>query len=114
MIGELPGALIEMNAHMVVTDYAMRRMVFGGAVAALFGVLLLVMLTDRKKGNKAVRAGICAVMMAIGIAILIGGNNSPWVKEIRYCANGPIQIEEVAAKFNIVSIDGKEITVRER
>ena len=114
MIGELTGTLIEMNAHMVVTVYAMRRMVFGGAVAALFGVLLLIMLTDRKKGNKAVRAGICAVMMAIGIAILIAGNNSPRVKEIRYCAYGPIQIEEVVAKFDIVRIDGKEITVRER
>ena len=103
-----------MNAHMVVTDDAMRAMIFGGVVAALFGVLLLVMLTDRKKGNKAVRAGICACMMVIGIAILISGYGSSRVKEIRYCANGPIQIEEVAAKFDIVSIDGKEITVRER
>lgn len=114
MIGELTGALIEMNAHMVVTDDAMRAMIFGGVVAALFGVLLLVMLTDREKENKAVRAGICACMMVVGIAILISGYGSSRVKEIRYCANGPIQIEEVAAKFNIVSIDGKEITVRER
>ena len=114
MIGELTGTLIEMNAHMIITDEAMRAMIFGGVVAVLFGVLLLVMLTDRKKGNKAVRAGVCAFMMAIGIAILIAGNNSPRVKEIRYCAYGPIHIEEVAAKFDIVSIDGKEITVRER
>ena len=114
MIGELKGTLIEMNAHMVVTGNAMRAMFYGGLVAALFGVLMLVMLTDRNNGNKAVRAGICAVMMAIGIAILIAGNKTPRVKEIRYCAYGPIQIEEVAAKFDIVSIDGKEITVRER
>lgn len=111
---EMTGTLIEMNAHMVVTDDSMRAMIFGGAVAVLFGVLLLVMLTDRKADNKAVRAGVCAFMMTIGIAILIAGNNSPRVKEIRYCVNGPIQIEEVAARFDIVSIDGKMITVRER
>ena len=111
---ELTGTLIEMNVHMVVTADAMRAMIFGGAVAALFGVLMLVMMTDRKKGNKAVRAVVCAVMMVIGIAILIAGNNSPRVKEIRYCANGPIRIEDVVAKYDVVSIDGKEITVRER
>lgn len=111
---ELTGTLIEMNAHMVVTADAMRATIFGAAVVVLFGVLLLVMLTDRKVANRTVRAGVCAFMMAIGIAILIAGNNIPRVKEIRYCANGPIQIEEVAAKFDIVRIDGKEITVRER
>ncbi len=111
---ELTGTLIEMNAHMVVTDYAMRRMVFGGAVAALFGVLMLVMLTDRKKGNKVVRVGICACMMVLGVAILISGYGSSRVKEIRYCANGPIRIEDVVAKYDVVSIDGKMITVRER
>ena len=111
---ELTGTLIEMNAHMVVTADAMRAMVFGGAVVALFGVLMLVSLTDRKLANKAILAGICACMMAIGIAILISGYGSSRVKEIRYCANGPIRIEDVVAKYDVVSIDGKMITVRER
>lgn len=111
---ELTGTLIEMNAHMVATADAMRATIFGAVVVVLFGVLLLVMLTDRKAANKVVRAGVCAFMVAIGIAILIAANNTPRVKEIRYCANGPIRIEDVVAKYDVVSIDGKMITVRER
>ncbi len=111
---ELTGTLIEMNAHMVVTADAMRATIFGVAVAVLFGVLMLVMLTDRKAANKAVRAGVCAFMMAIGIAILIAGNNIPRVKEIRACVNGPVSLERVSAVYDIVSIDGKEIVLRER
>ena len=111
---ELTGTLIEMNAHMVVTDDAIRAMVFGGAVVALFSMLMFVMLLDRKVANKAIRAGVYAFMMAIGIAILIAGNNSPRVKEIRACVNGPVSLERVNAVYDIVSIDGKEIVLRER
>ena len=62
---ELTGTLIEMNAHMVVTDDAMRSMVFGGAVVALFSMLMFVMLLDRKVANKAIRAGVYAFIQVI-------------------------------------------------
>ena len=111
---DVAGALIEMNAHMVVTDGALRAMIFGGAVIVIFALLLLITVLDKDNADKAVRAGICAFFVALGIAVLITGNNMARVKEIRFCANGPIQIEQVAAKYEIVKIDGKMITVREK
>lgn len=111
---EVAGALIEMNAHMVVTENAVRAMIFGASIIALFALLMLITVLDKNNADKAVRAGICAFFVALGIAVLIAGNNMARVKEIRFCANGPVQIEQVAAKYEIVKIDGKMITVREK
>ena len=36
------------------------------------------------------------------------------MKEIRACVNGPVSLERVSAVYDIVSIDGKEIVLRER
>lgn len=108
------GALIEMNAKSVMTADAVRTMVFGAIAAGVFAVLMIAVLIDKDKKSKAVRVGVCAFMFALGVALMFAGNSQPRIKEIRYCANGPIQIEQVAAKYDIISIDGKEIVVRER
>lgn len=111
---DVAGALIELNSHMVVTDGAVRVMALGIGMIVLFALVLLITVLDKDNADKAVRAGICAFFVALGIAVLIAGNNMARVKEIRFCANGPIQIEQVAAKYEIVKIDGKMITVREK
>lgn len=113
-MSELTGSLIEMNAHVVMIDSASKMLVFGAFVTVVFAVVLMAILTDRDKTGRAARVWVCACLVAIGVAMAIAGVTIPRVKEIRYCANGPIQIEQIAAKYDIVEIDGKMITVREK
>ena len=109
-MGELTGNLIEMNAKMVVTDTA-TVMIWVGILAAVGFLILFVYAAIN---NASYLAAVFFIMMAIGVIVGVRGAKMQRVKEIRYCANGPIAIETVAAKYDIVSINGKEITVRER
>lgn len=109
-MGQLSGSLIEMNAHMVVSATA-SALIWIGFLAAVGFLLLGIIAAIGGKGNLYVVFVIIAIAAA---AVGIGGARMERVKEIRYCANGPVQIEQIAAKYDIVDIDGKMITVRER
>jgi hypothetical protein len=107
---EMANGLIEMNAHMVRTGEATTMIVMG-----LFGALLMLfaaVLAYPAFGWKAT-----AILGIIGLAfavVFIMGMNEPRVKELRMCAYGPVSLEAVAGQYQIVKVDGKEITVREK
>ena len=110
---EVAGSLIEMNVHNVanasargILDLAIILIVVS-ITAAFIGIIVDV--KDKKIGLI-----VCAFVFVIGIGLLIFGKSIPKVKEINYCANGPVQIEQIAATYDIIKIDGKQITVRER
>jgi high-affinity Fe2+/Pb2+ permease len=110
---EVAGSLIEMNVHnvagataSVLIDISVIGIIVSIVVAAM------VIISDIKDKKEALIATTICVVIAIGL--LIVGSRMPKVKEINYCANGPVQIEQIAAKYDIVGIDGKQITVRER
>ena len=104
------GTLIEMNSHMIVADGAKRDMIIGLLGVIIFAGWMVYSIIKKQK----LWTIIFAILILFEGSLFVIGVTTPCVKEIRYCANGPIQIEEVAAKFDIVSIDGKEIIVRER
>lgn len=109
-MGELANGLIQMNAHMVRTSASRGMMIFG-----LFAALVLFFAAALSHSECGWKFSGVLVFLGIACAVLfIVGLNTPRVKEIRMCANGPISLEAIAARYEIVSVDGAEITVREK
>lgn len=109
-MGELTGGLIEMNAKMVITDGAAKLFSFGLIFVVAFAILLIMFARDRNAGG----ALISVVFVVAGIVLMIAAVRQPRVRELRVCANGPVSIEQIATKYDIVSVNGKELVLRER
>lgn len=108
-MGTVVGELIQMNAHMMVTDTALGLIVIGVSVAVglVFGAFMGWL-------NAKKRWWMLAIFAAVFAALAVAGCRMPRVKEIRACVNGPISLETVSAVYDIVKIDGKELVLRER
>ena len=110
-MNDIPGGLIQMNAHMVTKSGASAVMMIGGMVTLLFFVLTICAIAGppNKEGVIAF-----AVMTALGVGLFFAGRAIPKVKEIHACASGPVSMEQVATRYIIVKVDGKELILRER
>lgn len=111
---EVAGSLIEMNVHNVMSATALTLCDIGviGLIVSAFVIFSMILIESIKSRKEWFIA--CIIAIAISLGLLISGNDMPKVKEINYCANGPVQIEQIAATYDIIQIDGKQITVRER
>lgn len=107
---KVAGELIQMNAKMVVTQDAMECMVFGllGAIAFVIWTIWAL------RGKKKAWAVIFAVLAIAEAGLFAHGVMTPRVKEIHACASGPVSLEQIAVKYDIISVDGKELTLRVR
>lgn len=105
--------LIQMTAHMLTTPAASRWIIAGALIAALGAFLVLCVATGRRDHRLRYIIAFTAVAVA-GALMLIHGAHMPRVKEIKCCASGPISLEEVAARYDIIEVDGKLLTLRER
>lgn len=101
--------MIEMNAHMVAQEYASRMVILGAVLCTMFSALAAAYF-----GRKNRLAWICILCAVASLALMIAGMLQPEVKEIRFCASEPVSLERIATVYDIVEIDGKELTVRER
>ena len=54
---------------------------------------------------------VCAM---VGIVIMIVGFSRPKEQIVHACANGPVSLEQIAVKYDIISVDGKELKLRVR
>ena len=109
-MSELQNGLIQMNAHMVRQEKF--DFVIGLAiVAAIIFVMLAAFAAQDKNKMAAIVFFTLAIIGVVGAVIAI---NQPRVKEIKACANGPVSIEQIAVVYDVVDIDGKMITLRER
>lgn len=108
-VHELTGGLIQMNARMVATGDAVTVIAIAAVTAALALLAAFIAWLDGKKRwwMYIIAAAICAVAVVIGCRM-------PRVREIHACAVGPVSLEQVAAVYDIVSVDGKELVLRER
>lgn len=111
---EVTGSLIEMNVHNVLSHTA-STLCDISAIGIIVSTLIIfsLLLIDGVK-SRTERIAATAIVLIIAFALLISANRMTKVKEINYCANGPVRIEQIAATYDIVKIDGKQITVRER
>lgn len=111
---EVTGSLIEMNVHNVLDASASILCQIGriGIIVSIVGIFSLFIIDSVKSKTEWITT--CIIAMIVCAGLLIFGTRMPKIKEINYCANGPVQIEQIAATYDIVKIDGKQITVRER
>lgn len=108
-MSEITGGLIQMNAHMIRPEKYEVIMAFGVVAAIIFAMLAIWMFADSKK----LAIGF-AVFVMVSVAIVIIAANKPKVKEIHACADGAVSLEQIAARYEIVEVDGKELVLRER
>ena len=115
MIGETTNqsGLIQMTAHMLTTAEASRWIIAGALIAALGAFLALCVATGRKD-HKARYLIIFAAVAVAGVIMTVHGMQLPRVREIKACASGPVSLEEIAARYDIIDVDGKLLTLRER
>lgn len=109
-MGELVGGLIQMNAHMVMTDWATAITVVGILIAVISGFTLIGIWSSMTRN---VRALVISAAI-VGVVLAIAGTYEPRVKEIRACASGQVSLEQIATRYKIMSVDGKEIVLREK
>ena len=108
-MGTVAGGLIQMNAKMTMSDTAEAMVVMG----VLFGALaLIVAFVSWFDGKKRWWAWLVAALLLAGLAYW--GNRLPREKIIHACVNGPVSLETVSAVYDILKVDGKELTLRVR
>lgn len=106
--------LIQMTAHSLTTPVAQRWIIVGALFAALGAFLVLCVAVSSRQDHKLRYLLIFAAVTVCGAIMLTHGMKLPRVKEIKACASGPISLEEVAARYDIIEVDGKLLTLRER
>lgn len=114
MTTELTGGLIQMTAHMEVTAAARGWMIAGAILLALFGFLALCAALSRQREHKRRYVLAFLAIAAAGAAMLICGARMPRVKVLYCCADGPVSLEQVAARYDIRKVDGKLLVLAER
>ena len=106
----LASGLIQMNARMVYDGLSIAMMYACGIIAGITIIsgIYLFFVEERKL------AWTMIALAAASVVMFIIGASSPRVHEIKACAYGPVSLEEVAARYEIVKVDGKELTLRVR
>lgn len=114
MSTEMSGGLIQMTAHMVRTGEARGWMIAGAIVAGLFGFLAICAAVSRKQEHKRRYVLAFLAFALLGAAMLIGGAKQPRRKLIYCCASGPVDLQMVATRYDLLDVDGKLLTLLER
>lgn len=106
--------LIEMNAHMIRTDLAIGLMLAGGMGLALVLICNLINLAIGDKKHIMTGLGWSVPFVIVLAALLVTGLRMPMKKQIMACAAGQVSIEQIAARYDVVGVDGKMLTLIER
>lgn len=106
--------LIQMNLHMIRSANAEVLMAIGviGAILVLICAMVDIAFNSI---NKWVKHMIIEVLLLILFAALfISGLKMPMRRQIQACAAGQVSIEQIAARYDVVEVDGKMLTLIER
>ena len=52
--------------------------------------------------------------MAASAGLVVYGSKMPRQQIVKACANGPISLELISSRYDILDVDGKELTLRVR
>lgn len=108
-MGELTGGLIQMNSHVQMSCVSVLAVSVGALGLVLFLWLAFLVKRDKDRGW-----WICAAVAAMFLAMAVWGFGLPKVKIVKACAQGQVSLEQVAAVYDILDVDGKELTLRVR
>lgn len=106
----MASGLIQMNVHMEVTQWAEGLIVLGIFAAAVSFLIALSLMMNRERRLALVFAAIAM----LGAALIVVGARMPRDRIITACASGPVSIEQVAAVYDVIEVDGKMMRLRER
>lgn len=106
----MASGLIQMNVHMEVTQWAEALIVLGIFAAAVSFLIAISLMMNRERRLALVFAAIGL----LGVALIVVGARMPRDRIITACANGPVSIEQVAAVYDVIEVDGKMMRLRER
>lgn len=106
----MASGLIQMNVHMEVTGWAAGLIALGIAAAAACAIAVICMLMEKERRL----ALLFAVIGLLGAALIVVGTRMPRDRIITACASGPVSIEQVAAVYDVIEVDGKMMRLRER
>ena len=107
-MGTVVGELIQMNSKMVISDNAEVVIVISVICFIAFAFCTVIVFGETK------RWWIPLVFAIVSVGAIVYGINMPRVKEIHACVNGPLSLERIESVYDIVKIDGKELTLRVR
>lgn len=111
---EVSGGLIQMTAHQVLTGDARTLIWFGAAMAVMFAFLAICAAVSGKRKHKRRYVLGFLALAVVGVALAIGGARLPMKKVLYCCADGPVDLQMVAAKYEILDVDGKFVKMAER
>lgn len=111
-MSELTGSLIEMNAHMVMSEVARAMTIIGIFCGIICIAAIISYLDDPKKWAKLII--VLSVILVFCLGAAFWGYTMPREKIIMACANGPISIERISTAYDILQIDGKMLKLRMR
>ena len=105
--------LIQMTAHTVLRAEAQGLIAAGLTLAVLCALLAILALLngDRMKPHAAV---VFATVALIGTVMVVVGARMPRQKVLYCCASGPVSLETVAVRYDIIQVDGKLLKLAER
>lgn len=106
--------LIHMTAHMIRTADAKRLIIAGIIIAAVCLFLALCAALSRLSEHRWRWVAAFVALALVGAGMTVSGARKPMQKQIYCCASGPISLEQVAARYDIIEVDGAFIIIAER
>ena len=105
-----------MNAHMELTSSAEGTIVIGIFAALVFGMLAFMEFsTTTPRTIKAWRWFCVFLALAlISVGVVVAGTRMPREKIIHACVTGPVSLEQISTRYDIIKVDGSELTLRVR
>ena len=83
-------------------------------IAAACAFLALCAAMSKKGEHKWRYVAAFLIIAAVGAVMTISGARQPMQKVIYCCASGPVNLETVAATYDIIEVDGAFIKIAER
>ena len=105
--------LIHMTAHMIRTADAQRLITAGIIIAACAFLALCAAISKKSEHKWRYVAGFAAIAI-LGAIMTASGARQPMKKVIYCCAQGPVNLQTVATRYDIIEVDGAFIKIAER
>ena len=109
----IPG-LIQMNSEMIVPPLAH---IFFATALAIFVVTMIyamVSILIKSKSYWKKYLLVYSAVILIAVTLFVYGLKMPRQKQIKACAIGPVSLDQIAIKYDVTKVNGKELTLIER
>lgn len=109
----IPG-LIQMNSETIISPRAFILCVLSMAILSFTFIYAIasILLESKSYWKKYLLVYLAVILIAA--CLFVYGLKMPRQKQIKACAIGPVSLDQIAIKYDITEINGKELTLIER